>query len=120
MRGSSRSPVLHADPEVAERAIGKIRAEWDVPEPAFGRETVHDYFVSNVSDGEVRFSRGDVAARRDGETLFEHTWRTPYKAHAPIETHCAVAEWKDGKVTVCGDAESLRFARPPDPGAQSR
>ncbi|MCA1734327.1 MAG: molybdopterin-dependent oxidoreductase, partial [Acidobacteria bacterium] len=98
--------ALHEDPEIAERALGLIRAEWDAPEAAFGTETVHEYFEQIAKEGEVRFSRGDVAARREGEQLFEATYRTPYKAHAPIEPHTAVAEWNDGKVTVWAGTQS--------------
>jgi nicotinate dehydrogenase subunit B len=98
--------ALHADPETAERALGLIRAEWDTPEAAFETETVHEYFEQIAKEGEVRFSRGDVAARREGERIFEATYRTPYKAHAPIEPHTAVAEWNDGKVTVWAGTQS--------------
>ncbi|MFN2442628.1 MAG: molybdopterin cofactor-binding domain-containing protein [Thermoanaerobaculia bacterium] len=98
--------VLHADPEAAERALGLIRAEWDAPEAAFDTESVHEHFEKIAKEGEVRFSRGDVSARREGEQLFEATYRTPYKAHAPIEPHTAVAEWNDGKVTVWAGTQS--------------
>jgi len=98
--------ALHSDPETAERALGLIRAEWDTPEAAFDTESVHEYFQKVAKEGDVRFSRGDVAARRDGEKLFEATYRTPYKAHAPIEPHTAVAEWNDGKVTVWAGTQS--------------
>lgn len=98
--------ALHRDPEMAERALALVRAEWDVPEPSFDRDSVHDYFVKHAPEGEVKFSRGDVTARREGETVFEATYRTPYKAHGPMEPHAAVAEWMNGKLTVWAGTQS--------------
>jgi nicotinate dehydrogenase subunit B len=106
--------VLHADPEIAERALAAIAAEWDRPKPAFDVESVGDYFLANATEGEGRFSRGDVAAalqqfKQGGDAaprIFEGTYRTPYKAHAPIEPHTALAEMKDGKLTVWAGTQS--------------
>jgi nicotinate dehydrogenase subunit B len=108
--------VLHADPEVAGKALAAITAEWTQPEAAFDTESVGDYFVAKVTESEVRFTRGDPGAAllrvretagTEGEPrLFEATYRTPYKAHAPIEPHTAVAEMKDGKLTVWAGTQS--------------
>jgi nicotinate dehydrogenase subunit B len=69
--------VLAPDYEQAGAALKLIKAEWDKPAAAFDTESVHDYF-----------SKGDGG------------FRTGYLAHAPIETHTALAEWKDGKLTA--------------------
>src|SRR4029079_15932690 len=36
----------------------------------------------------------------------ETTFRTGYLAHAPMEPHTAVAEWKDGRMTVWASTQS--------------
>jgi CO/xanthine dehydrogenase Mo-binding subunit len=79
--------VLHADPQVANKALQAIVAEWEKPSPLFDTETVHDYFVKTVPGPEPK-----------GQ--FESTFRTGYLAHAPIEPHAAVAELVDGKLTA--------------------
>ena len=81
--------VLHSDPEVANRALQLVKAEWDKPAAAFDTESVGDYFLKNVPAAEV-----------SGAPQFQSTFRTGYLAHAPIETHSAVAELKDGKLTA--------------------
>ena len=94
--------VLHADPERAHEALSLIKAEWDKPAAAFDTESVHDYLVKNAGQGEARVSRGDVTSVAEGSAgrIIRSTFRTGYLAHAPIETHTAVAEWKDGRLTA--------------------
>jgi isoquinoline 1-oxidoreductase len=44
---------------------------------------------------------GDVAqARAQAARVFETAYRIPYIAHVPLEPRAAVAEWKDGRLTV--------------------
>ncbi|HVS31832.1 MAG TPA: molybdopterin cofactor-binding domain-containing protein [Thermoanaerobaculia bacterium] len=90
--------VLHPDPEVAGRALGLIEAEWDRPAAAFDTDSVGDYFVKSVNVPEV-------------QAQFVSTFRTGYVAHAPIETHTAVAELKDGKLTAWVGTQSPFGAR---------
>jgi isoquinoline 1-oxidoreductase len=98
--------VLHADPEIAEKALGNVKAEWKRAAVPFDTESVGDYFVENAPEGDEKLSRGDVTARAEGERVFESTFRTPYKAHAPMEPHTALAEFKDGKMTVWASTQS--------------
>ncbi|HEV2718910.1 MAG TPA: molybdopterin cofactor-binding domain-containing protein [Thermoanaerobaculia bacterium] len=89
--------VLHATPDGAAEALSKIKAEWSKPAANFDTESVGDYFVKNGGDGEVRTNRGDV---KGAANAIESTFRTGYLAHAPMEPHTAVAEWKDGRITA--------------------
>lgn len=99
--------VLAADPETAQEALGLVSAEWNLPEAPFDTESVGDYFLKNAPEGELQQSNGDVAAARAAAArVFESTYRTPYKAHASIEPHAAVAELADGKVTVWASTQS--------------
>lgn len=79
--------VLHSDPEAAGAALKQVRAEWTRPAVPFDTESVGDYFLKHVPAPDVK-----------GQ--FESTFRTGYLAHAPMETHTAVAEWKDGRLTA--------------------
>ena len=57
--------VLHADPEAAAQALGRIEASWDMPAPAFDTETVFDHLVKAARTGRGRSTaKGDVAAAR--------------------------------------------------------
>lgn len=98
--------VLDADPERAREALALIKAEWDRPAAAFDTESVGDYFVKNGGEGEVGTSHGDVTSPAAGGHVIESTFRTGYLAHAPMEPHTALAEWKDGKMTAWASTQS--------------
>ena len=90
--------VLHADPERAAAALATIKAEWDRPAAAFDTETIYDYFVNN-------------AAATMPKGTFESRFETAYVAHAPMETHTAVAELANGKLTAWIGTQSPFGAR---------
>ena len=105
--------VLHADRERAGEALALVKAEWDRPAAAFDTESVGDYLVKNGGEGEVGTSRGDVTSAAAGHSahVIQSTFRTGYLAHAPMEPHTALAEWKDGKMTVWASTQSPFGAR---------
>jgi isoquinoline 1-oxidoreductase len=101
--------VLHADHEAAGKALALIKAEWGQPVGAFDTESVGDYFVKNGGAGESRASKGDVTSVT--ANVIQSTFRTGYLAHAPMEPHTAIAELKDGKMTVWAGTQSPFGAR---------
>ena len=93
--------VLHPDPEVAEGAFGRLRPEWNAAPIGPDNEDIFDHIVQEAPEPEVKEVRGDVeAARAAADRIIEGTYEKGYVAHAPIETHTATAEMKDGKLTV--------------------
>jgi nicotinate dehydrogenase subunit B len=93
--------VLHKDPETAEKALGSIKADFDVPKAAFDNETVFDYLVQSLPQARESEKRGDLAAgEKIATSVFEHKYVNGYGAHAPIETHTALAKMEGEKVTV--------------------
>ncbi len=88
--------------DAAARAVAAIRAEWKTtPQPS--DKELFEYLKANEEKGEGRgdFTVGSVeqglaaAAHRS-----EQTYTVAYIAHTPLEPRAAVAEWKDGKLTV--------------------
>ena len=60
-----------------------------------------DHLVKTVPDPRVLSQSGDIQeGRRLSRHLFEETYRIGYLAHAPIETHTALAKLENGRVTV--------------------
>ena len=93
--------VLHADPEVAAAALGRLRPEWNAAPVGPDNEDIFDHIVQEAPEPEVKAVRGDVeAARAAAGRVIEATYEKGYVAHAPIEPHTATAEMKDGKLTV--------------------
>ncbi|HEV2234979.1 MAG TPA: molybdopterin cofactor-binding domain-containing protein [Terriglobia bacterium] len=89
--------------EAASRAITAIHARWKTsPQPS--RKELFDYLKNNVEAGgerggpQVRGSVDQGWAQADEKST--QTYNAAYIAHAPLEPRAAVAEWKDGKLSV--------------------
>ena len=92
--------ALHAHPEAAARAGAKIEAQWQSPQLDLNQDTIFDHLL-HFDDEKVVARRGDVsAAQARAKKSFETIFRKGYVAHTPIEPHAALAEIRDGKVTV--------------------
>ena len=99
--------VLHSDPEVAGDAVEKIRADWDVPQPPLDPDRIFDHLVQGAPNAQVRGLKGDPdAARSAAAHLFDSTYRSGYHAHAAMEPHTALADMKDGKMTVWASTQT--------------
>jgi isoquinoline 1-oxidoreductase len=93
--------VLHEDPEEAARALGLIQATFDVPEPRVDNESIFDHLLRTAPEGSVQDERGTVEeGERGSSVLFERTYYDGYVAHAPVETHTALARFENGKATL--------------------
>ncbi len=99
--------ALHTVPEAAERALGQIKAEFDVPEPKVDDETIFDHLLANAGAGEVVDEGGDMKTGEGlAEMSAERKYLDGYVAHAPIEPHTAVAEVKGDKATVWASTQT--------------
>ena len=97
--------VAAGDPVTARRAVAAIRADWDMPAP--GPADLAGYLREHPVAGQgwqraVRSETGDAeAALAAAATQVKATYTTAYLAHVPLETRAALAEWDDGRLTVC-------------------
>ncbi|MGZ5786777.1 MAG: molybdopterin cofactor-binding domain-containing protein [Ramlibacter sp.] len=101
VRDSGLVAVLHADPEAADRAFERMRAEWRPSASRLDAETIFDHLQHTPAPEKTTLARGnlDVGIAAATQRL-RTTYRKGYVAHAPIETHAALAEWRDGRMTV--------------------
>jgi nicotinate dehydrogenase subunit B len=99
--------VLAPDPEAAEKALALVKADFDVPGPAFDDKTVFAHLLSVAGGGEEREKKGDLAeGEKKSVSLFEGKYVNGYGAHAPIETHTALARLEDGTMTVWSSTQT--------------
>jgi isoquinoline 1-oxidoreductase len=99
--------VLSENRDMADIAIVRIKAEYTFDELNVSDSTVFDY----INRGEYRANTvreaGDLTtASQQCTKLFEHEYHDPYLAHAPIETHTALARFEEGKLTVWASTQS--------------
>jgi isoquinoline 1-oxidoreductase len=99
--------VLHKYPDVAEKALSKLKAEYDIPEPRFDDKTVFDYHMKNAGKGKVNGKAGNLATgERLSKEVVEETYLNGYVAHAPMEPHTAVAHFEGDKLTVWASTQT--------------
>ncbi len=93
--------VLHPDPEAAERALASIKAEFDLPKPAVDNATIFNHLLNSAPQPQETDRRGDLAVgEKAAASVIEGKYLTAYGAHAPIETHTALARIEGRKATV--------------------
>jgi isoquinoline 1-oxidoreductase len=99
--------VLHKYPDVAEKALKKIKAEYEMPKTGIDDKTIFEHLVKVQVEPSVLNQKGDITKGRElaGE-IFEETYLGSYVAHAPIETHTAIANMEKGKVTVWSSTQA--------------
>ncbi len=93
--------VLHPFPDVAERALSQIVAEYDIPFPSVDPVSIHNHLLKVAPPGEVVTAAGNVTeGEKASSQLFEHTYYDHYVAHAPVETHTALASMEGDRMTL--------------------
>jgi nicotinate dehydrogenase subunit B len=99
--------VLHADPEAAEAALARIKAEWKAPDSAVDSESIHEHLVSQAAPMKILEEHGDVAAARaKASRVFETTYQKGYVAHAAIEPHAALAAVEASKARIWASTQT--------------
>ncbi|MCW3098964.1 MAG: aldehyde oxidase and xanthine dehydrogenase, molybdopterin binding [Chthonomonadaceae bacterium] len=80
----------------AMRALAALKPEWQtVPQPS--DQTLYQQLRPGAKAGRASDLR--VSDSASGHTI-EATYTIAYIAHTPLEPRAAVAEWKDGRLTV--------------------
>jgi nicotinate dehydrogenase subunit B len=99
--------VLHELPDVAETALAKIKAEFDVPEPEVDDKTLFEHLLKTGPEGRAVAEGGDLAGGRKLATkMVERTYLNSYVAHAAMETHTALAKVQGDKATVWASTQN--------------
>ena len=99
--------VLHAHRDEAGKALALVKAAWSSSPSTLTHESIFDHLVKTSGPGNAAGQGGDLAAGTALATLtFDETYRKGYVAHAPMETHTAVASVENGKVTIWASTQS--------------
>jgi isoquinoline 1-oxidoreductase len=98
-------------PTLAKRALEALRPQWKARE--HGKADLFEHLRKAPPDGAERpgfrsrgsdrdrHVAGSVAEAQKGATRhLQSTYTVAYIAHVPLEPRAAVAEWKDGRLTV--------------------
>jgi isoquinoline 1-oxidoreductase len=93
--------VLHEDPEQADAALKQVKTEFRKPEATVDENTIFDHLLKVAPEGEVAAQGGDLAAgERSSREVISKTYLDGYVAHAPIETHTALAKPEGDRIFI--------------------
>ena len=99
--------ALHESPEMAEKAISAVEADWEIPPSKADSETIFQHILENANDSRVRHEDGNLeTGKQEAELLFEEEYHDGYKAHASVETHAATAVFENGKLTMWASSQT--------------
>lgn len=93
--------VLHEHWDEADRALSLVKAEWVRHDPPVDGSNLFDHLVKAAPPARTVKEAGSlVEGEKASAGVVEGVYYDSYVAHAPMETHSAVAAVENGKVTV--------------------
>lgn len=99
--------VLHPLPDVAEQAMLKVQAEFDLPASNVDDKSIFDHLLGVAPPAQVVAEGGDLdAGRQRAVKTFETTYLNSYVAHAAMETHTALAHLEGDRITVWASTQN--------------
>ncbi|MFH0844330.1 MAG: molybdopterin cofactor-binding domain-containing protein, partial [Pseudomonadota bacterium] len=99
--------VLHPYPDEAEKALKKIKARFDLPRSGIDDKNIFDHLLTMAPEPTIASEAGDLkTGEKLAAAIFEETYLNGYVAHAPMETHTALAAIEGNKATVWASTQS--------------
>jgi len=93
--------VLNEDPELAEEALGQVKARFEKLDSQVDDKTIFGHLLKVAPEGEIVSHGGDLAKGEEiSKSVVEKTYLDGYVAHAPMETHTALAKIEGDKATI--------------------
>lgn len=99
--------VLHEHPDIAEDALNRIKAEYEIPENIVNNQTIFDHLEKVAPEGDIVTEKGDLEAGMGlAVKTFESSYLNHYVAHAPSEPHTAIVHIEKDEVKVWASTQS--------------
>jgi nicotinate dehydrogenase subunit B len=107
IRDGDQIAVLHPTPDGAAEALNKINAQFDIPKEDLDHNNIYKHLLNVASNEEVIEQKGNLEeGKKLASQLFEETYLNCYVAHAPIETHTALAKVDGNKAQVWASSQT--------------
>ena len=99
--------VLHPYPDVADKALSQVKAEFDLPDAQLDGRTIFKHLLKVAPAGDTVTQGGNLdEGEKKAQEAFEATYLNHYVAHATIETHTALARIDKDGATVWASTQS--------------
>lgn len=93
--------VLSEKPDVAEKAFTLIKGEFERPDDSRHNDSIFAHLENIATSERVVTESGDVATGQNmSASVLESSYYNHYVAHAPMETHTAIADVRGDKATL--------------------
>ncbi len=107
LRDGDLVAVLHAYPDEAERALASIKAQYDRPPAGVNDKNIFEHLLRMAPEPAIASEAGDLrAGEKLAAAVLEETYLNSYVAHAPMETHTALAAIEGNQATVWASTQS--------------
>jgi isoquinoline 1-oxidoreductase len=101
VRDAGMVAVLHERPDLADKALALVKAQFDRPQTGVDDKNIFDHLLKTAPTPQNAGSGGDLAeGEKASASIVEATYLNSYVAHAPMETHSATAVVENGKAVV--------------------
>ena len=112
--------VLHEHRDVADKALGLVKAKFETPAPTVDNVTIFKQLKASTSEGDVVIEAGSLdEGKKLASNTFEATYFNHYVAHAPAENHTATVKIEGDKATGKAGEPATSAGRVPVPGRHS-
>lgn len=99
--------VLHEHPDIAEQALRKIKAQFEPSPSKLDNTKIFEHLLKSAPEGNIVTEQGDLEeGKRMATESLSRTYFNHYVAHAPSETHTAIAKVEGNKATVWASTQS--------------
>jgi len=93
--------VVHPTSDGAASALAQIKADFAVPPASVNDGNIREHLMAQAAQGRTVEEKGDLGKGHDLSSIrFDESYFTPYIAHAPMETHSALAQVGVNDATV--------------------
>jgi isoquinoline 1-oxidoreductase len=99
--------VLHEYPDMAEAALAKIKADYELPDTSLNDKNIFEHLVKVAPEGKAVAQGGNLEeGAKLAAVTFEETYLNSYVAHSTMETHTALVEFNDGRANVWASTQA--------------
>lgn len=104
--------VLHEFPDVADDALGKVKAEFAPSPSSLNDRNIFEHLAAADVAPRIAAHGGDLSeGRKQAARTLKATYLNSYVAHAALETHAALARIEGEKATVWASTQNPFGAR---------
>lgn len=112
LREKEMVAVLHARPDGAMEGLSKLKASWKTAPSDLDHKGIFEHLSRTAPKAQPLGVKGDLAVgEKAAAQVVEGVYTNAYVAHAPIETHSALASWEKDKVTVWASTQAPFMVR---------